>query len=217
MKKKLNIFCSFAIASYTIKFLVEALMYLSITYNIDAAYNDDLYLLTPQIISTVLLVAFYTLFLSDKFYGLFVKVSTAVIMAINIIFIIILFYDRSKGYVFYFALVAAINFLNAFHIKCNIVPIRKPGAIEHGPMIFEIFSLAVMVLSMYSLFCGFPLSYNSVLFMWNYYDVFTSLKINVFASLAIALEYILCRRNDCEYIRDNMVDEYLININNRNS
>jgi len=186
-------------------------MYFYTIFSKSDVYYDDWYLLAPQIVSTVFLVVFYSLFLTKRFYGLFIKISTGVIAAMNILFIVLLLFDRTKGYVFYFSLVAAINFLNALHIKCNIVPIRRPGSIEYGPMFFEAFSLVVMVLSMYSLFCGFPLSYNSILSMWNYYDVLTSLKLNVLTSFTIAFEYFLCRRNDCEYIRDNMIDEsYLV-------
>ena len=211
MKKKCNIYANFAIISYSIKFLVEAVMYFYTIFNKSDTYYDDWYLLIPQIISTFFLFFFYTLFFSKKFYGLFVKISSAVIAGINLLFIILLTFDRTKGHVFYFALVAAINFLNALHIKCNIVPIRKPGSIEYGPLFFETLSLTVMVLSIYSVFCGFPLSYNSILSMWNYYDVLTSLKLNVLTSLTIAIEYLLCRRNDCEYIRDNMIEEsYLV-------
>ncbi len=210
MKKKCNTYVTFAIFSYGIKTLVETVMYFYTIFDKGDIYYDTWYLLMPQIISTALLLVFYNLFFTDKFYGLFIKASTATIMLFNFAFVVILFFDQEKGYIFYFALVAAINFLNALHIKCNIVPIRKPGAIEYGPMLFEGFSLIVMIFSMYSLFCGFPLSYNKILKMWNYYDVLTSLKLNVITSATITLEYLLCRRNDCEYIRDNMVDDNIV-------
>ncbi len=207
MKKKTNIYVTFIIIAHAIKAVVDAVMYFYTKFNKSDIYYDNWYLLMPQVVSTILIILFYNLFFTDKFYGLFIKASTIVIMILNVAFAILLFFDKTNGYVFYFALVAAINFLNALHIKCNIVPIRKPGSIEHGPLIFEVFSLLVMTLSIYSIFCGFPLSYNKILNMWNYFDVLTSLKLNIMTSVIIMLEYMMCRRNDCEYIRDNMVDD----------
>ena len=210
MKKKCNIYVTFMIVSYAIKTVVDAVMYFYTIFNKSDIYYDDWYLLTPQIISTILITIFYSLYFTDKFYGVFVKASTATIMVLNAIYAVLLIFDRSKGYVFYFALVAAINFLNALHLKCNIIPARKPGSIEYGPVFFEILSLIVMILSIYAMFCGFPLSYNKILSVWKYYDVLTSLKINIAASALITLEYLLCRRNDCEYIRDNMIDDSFV-------
>lgn len=207
MKKRFNIYVSFAIASYAIRTVVDIVMYFYTIFNKSNEYYDNWYLIMPHIVSVVFLCLFYNIFFSDKFYGLFIKISTAVVMFFNIAFVLFLFYDKQKGYVFYFTLVAAINFLNALHIKCNIVPIRKPGAIEYGPLLFETISFLVMAISMYSLFCGFPLTYNNILKMWSYYDVLISLEFNAITSAIITVEFLLCRRNDSEYIRDNMIDE----------
>lgn len=210
MKKSCNIFVYMAVASYAIKFLVDIVMFVYTLYGKSDVYYDDWYLFLPQVVSTALLTGFYCLFFSKKFYGIFIKLSTAILIFFNVVFLGILVYDRSQGYVFYFALVAAVNFLNALHIKCNIIPARKPGAIEYGPMLFEIISFAVMAMSLYALFCGFPLEYNSILKIWDYYDVMGSMKLNIISSAVICFQYILCLRNDSEYIRDNMFDEEMM-------
>jgi len=185
-------------------------MYVYTIYNKSEIYYDDWYLFLPQVVSAVLLTVFYSLFMTRNFYGVFIKISTSVMILLNLMFIGVLIYDRTLGYVFYFALVAAVNFLNALYIKCNIIPTRKPGAIEYGPMIFEIVSFVAMAVSIYSAFCGFPLTYNKILRMWDYYDVMGSMKMNIFSSGVILLQYIMCLKNDSEYVRDNMFDEPML-------
>ncbi|MBR2404780.1 MAG: hypothetical protein IKA95_03905 [Clostridia bacterium] len=210
MKKFSNIFVTSAVIAYALKFMVEVVMYVYTIYNKSEIYYDDWYLFLPQVVSAVLLTVFYSLFMTRKFYGVFIKLSAFVMILLNLMFIGILIYDRTLGYVFYFALVAAVNFLNALFIKCNIIPARKPGAIEYGPMIFEIVSFVAMAVSLYSVFCGFPLSYNKILHMWDYYDSMGSMKMNIVSAGVILLQYIMCLKNDSEYVRDNMFDEPML-------
>ena len=210
MKKSCNIFVFSAVVAYGIKFLVDVVMFIYTIYNKGDLYYDDWYLFLPQVVSALFLTFFYCLFMTKRFYGLFMKISTSLMILLNFVFIGVLLYDRTLGYVFYFALAAAVNFLNALYIKCNIIPARKPGAIEYGPMLFEIVSFAVMAMSLYSVLCGFPLAYNKILRFWDYYDVISSMRMNIVSAGILFLQYILCFRNDSEYVRDNMFDEKMI-------
>ncbi len=201
-----------AIISYSIKTFVDVVMLIFTIFEKGDIYYDDWYLLMPQIISTVFISAFYFIFFSNEFYGAFIKISSAVLVFFNIAFIGVMLYDRTMGYVFYFSLAATINFLNALHVKCNIIPARKPGAIEYSPLTFEIMSFAVMAISMYSLFCGLPLTFNKVTNTWDYYNVMTSLRLNIISSGILLIEYLLCLRNKCEFIRDNIIDASTVSI-----
>ena len=210
MKKLPNLFVLFAIISYAMKLLVDGVMYVFILYGRGDIYYDDYYQFLPQVIATLLMMAFYCLFFTKPFYGAFIKITTGILILLNVVFMGILVYDRTKGYIFYFALVAAINFLNALYLKCNVIPLRKPGAPEFGPLFFEIITFAVMAISLYALFCSFPLEYNHILYQWEYYDVVGSIKLNIISDAVLLFIFIACRRNDSEYIRDNMFDEDMI-------
>ena len=94
MKKKYNIYGNFAIISYSIKFIVDAVMYFYTIFSKSDIYYDDWYLLLPQIVATFFIVAFYVLFFSKRFCGLFIKISTGVIAAINILFVILSFFRK---------------------------------------------------------------------------------------------------------------------------
>lgn len=207
MQKSYKIAVIFAIASYGLKFLIDAVMFIFTLYGRGDIYYDDWYLFLPQAVSTLLIIGFYCMFFTKPFIGLFIKITTAVLILLNIAFMGILIFDRSQGYVLYFALVAAVNFLNALFLKCNIIPMRKPGTIEYGPMIFELISFAVMALSLYALFCSFPLQYNAIIMQWSFYNVMSGMRINIVCASVLFFEYILCFKNDCEYIRDNMFVE----------
>ena len=102
--KTLFMFISFALTAYGLKFLVDAVMYIFMKNEQNDIYFDVWYLLIPQVLSSVLMIGFYGLFFSDKFFGLFFKISTVVLMMANIIFAVLLFFDKTIGYIFYFAL-----------------------------------------------------------------------------------------------------------------
>lgn len=203
--KMLFMFISFALAGYGLKFLVDSVMYVFMKNEQNDLYFDVWYLLIPQVASSVLMIGFYILFFSDKFFGLFFKISTVVLMMANIIFGVLLFFDKTIGYIFYFALSGAINFLNALYIKCNITPERKHGEIEYIPLIFELIPFACMVVSIYSVFCAFPtLQVTHSSRVWEYYNVFGSLKVNIVCEAVMCLTYLLCMINNAEFIRDSM-------------
>ena len=163
-------------------------------------------------VSTIsfMLIGFYCMFFSKKFYGLFFMISTAVLIISNIVFIVLIYFDSAIGYTFYFALIAAINFLNALYLKCNIIPEKKSGRIEYVPMIFELIPFVCMVISLYSVFCTFPtLEVNEVARAWEYYDLMTGMKLNMVSEVILIFAYFLCRINNAEIIRDNMFDEQI--------
>lgn len=203
--KTLFMFISFALAAYGLKFLVDAVMYIFMKNEQNDIYFDVWYLLIPQVLSSVLMIGFYALFFSDKFFGLFFKISTVVLMMANIIFAVLLFFDKTIGYIFYFALSGAVNFLNALYIKCNITPERKQGEIEYVPLIFELIPFACMVASVYSVFCAFPtLQVTLSSRVWEYYNVYGSLKVNIVCEAIMCVTYLLCMINNAEFVRDSM-------------
>lgn len=208
MKKALKICLSSAITAYIIKAIVDLVMYIFMKNEQSDIYYDFWYLFVPQVVSSVMMVVFYLMFFSDKFYGMFFMISTIVVIIANILFIVLIYFDSTIGYIYYFALVAAINFLNSLYLKCNIIPMRKPGSIEYVPMLFELIPFVSMVLSLYAVFCAFPtLEVTSVSRVWDYYDVITAIKLNVVSEGILIFAYILCTLNKAEIIRDNMFDE----------
>ena len=208
MKKTMKICLSSAVVAYVLKVLVDLVMYIFMKNEQNDIYYDLWYLLVPQIASSAMMVTFYMLFFSKKFYGMFFMISTVVLIISNILFIVLIYFDSTIGYIYYFALVAAINFLNSLYLKCNIIPARKPGYIEYIPMIFELIPFVSMVLSLYSVFCSFPtLEVTTVSRVWDYYDVITGIKLNVVSEVILTFVYVLCMINKAEIIRDNMFDE----------
>lgn len=209
MKRALKICLSSAVGAYIIKVLVDLVMYVFMKNDQSDLYYDLWYQFIPQVASSVMMVIFYLLFFSKRFYGMFFMISTAVLIVSNVIFIVLLYFDSTIGYIYYFALVAAINFLNSLYLKCNIIPARKPGYIEYVPMFFELIPFVSMVLSLYAVFCSFPtLEVTSVSRVWDYYDVITGIKLNVISEGILVFSYILCMLNKAEIIRDNMFEDF---------
>lgn len=208
MKRTLKICLSSAIGAYVLKFLVDIVMYVFMKNEQNDLYYDFWYLLVPQIAASLMMVGFYVLFFSKKFYGMFFFISTAVLIIANIMFIVLIYFDSTIGYIYYFALVAAINFLNSLYLKCNIIPAKKPGHIEYIPMLFELIPFVAMVISLYAVFCAFPtLQVTASFRVWDYYDVITAIKLNVLSESILVFAYILCIVNKAEIIRDNMFEE----------
>lgn len=208
MKNTIKIFISSAIGAYIIKAIVDIVMYIFMRNDQSDIYYDFWYLFVPQVISAVMMVVFYLMFFSNKFYGLFFRVSTVVLVIANVLFVVLIYLDSTIGYIYYFALVAAMNFLNSLYLKCNIIPERKPGNIEYIPMFFELIPFVSMVLSLYALFCSFPtLEVTSVSKVWDYYDVVTGIKLNIISEGILIFAYMLCTINKAEFIRDNMLEE----------
>lgn len=208
MKKKVNLFTDAAIGAYLIKFVVDLVMYLFMKNEMNNEYLDVWYLYMPQVVSTVLLVGFYFVFLTKYFEGAFIKISTIVMISINVIFIVLLYFDMGIGYIFYFALIAVMNFLNGLFIKCNVIPVQKTGSMEYIPLIFEFVPFVCMVMSAYATFCGFPTLISEETFTyWDYYNVHHTVKLNIVSEFILCFTYVLCRLNNSEFVRDNMAYE----------
>ena len=209
MKKVFKICLTSAIIAYIIKVIADLVMYVFMKNDQGDIYYDFWYLFVPQVSASVMMVVFYLMFFSNKFYGLFFMVSTVVLVIANILFIVLIYFDSTIGYIYYFALVAAINFLNSLYLKCNIIPARKPGSIEYIPMLFELIPFVSMVLSLYAVFCSFPtLEVTSVSRIWDYYDVITGIKLNIVSEGILIFAFMLCTMNKAEIIRDNMFEEF---------
>ncbi len=208
MNKAIKVCLSSAIGAYVIKFLVDLIMYIFFKNALYEEYNDMWLLFIPQIVASLMMIGFYMLFFSKKFYGIFFMISTIALVISNILYIVLIYFDRMIGFTYYFALVACINFLNSLYIKCNIIPARKPGSIEYIPLMFELIPFVSMVLSLYSIFCCFPtLEVTSVYRNWDYYDVITGIELNVVSEAILIFSYFLCMLNDAEIIKDNMFEE----------
>ena len=208
MKKMMKICLSSAITAYVLKFIVDIVMYIFMKNEQSDMYHDFWYLFVPQVAASVMMVVFYLMFFSNRFYGMFFMISTVVLIIANILFIVLIYFDSTIGYIYYFALVSAINFLNSLYLKCNIIPARKPGGMEYMPMLFELIPFVSMVLSLYAVFCAFPtLEVTTVSRVWDYYDVITAIKLNIVSEGILIFAFILCTMNKAEIIRDNMFDE----------
>ena len=182
-------------------------MYIFMKNEQNDIYYDFWYLFVPQIASSMMLVVFYLMFFSKKFFGLFFMISTVVLIITNILFIVLIYFDRTIGYTFYFALIAAINFLNSLYLKCNIIPAKKAGRIEYVPLLFELIPFVSMVLSLYAVFCSFPtLEVNSVKRTWEFYDLMMGMKLNMVSEVILLFAYFLCIINKAEIIKDNMFE-----------
>ena len=191
--------------AYALKFIVDIVMYLFMINEQDKLYHDVWYLYIPQILSSGMLIAFYSMFFSKSFYGWFFKISSVVLIVSTVLFVVFLEFDRQLGYIFYFALVATVNFMNALYIKCNIIPARKIGAIEYIPLFFEVTALFCMVVALYSLFCAFPTLKTVASYVyWDYYNVENALVLNIMCEGVLGFLFLLCSRNGCEYVYDNM-------------
>jgi len=112
-KNTIKICLSSAVIAYTLKLLVDLVMYLFMKNEQNDIYYDFWYLFVPQIAASVMLIVFYLMFFSKKFYGMFMMVSTIILIISNVLFIVLIYFDSTIGYIYYFALVAAINFLNS--------------------------------------------------------------------------------------------------------
>ena len=206
-KNTIKICLTSAIVAYFLKLLVDIVMYLFMKNEQNDIYYDFWYLFVPQIAASSMMILFYLMFFSKKFYGIFMMVSTIILVVANVLFIVLIYFDSTIGYIYYFALVAAINFLNSLYLKCNIIPIKKPGNIEYIPLLFELIPFVSMVMSLYSVFCAFPtLQVTESYRVWDYYDVIGAIKLNVVSEVIIVFAYILCMLNKQEFIRDNMFD-----------
>ncbi len=200
MKSRTNFFTTSAIVSYAIKLLIDAVMYLYSQLNLGHLYFDDWYLYIPHIISTIIMMVYYGYYFTNSFEGFVIKGMAGLLMFGNLAFIILLTIDRSVGYVFYFSMIAAMNFFNGLFLKTNIIPERKPGTTGYAPMIFEVTTFVAMAISLYSLFCSFPLSRNNITRQWEYYNIFGGMAVNLVAELILLVQYIICRLHDSEYI-----------------
>lgn len=204
-KKTVTVLVWLGIIAFAMKFIVDIVMYLFMLNEKDKLYFDFWYLYIPQIISSGMLIAFYSMFFSKAFYGWFFKLSSVALIISSVLFIVFLEFDRRMGYIFYFALVATVNFLNALYLKCNIIPARKVGAIEYIPLFFEVTALFCMVVALYSLFCAFPtLKVVASYVYWDYFNVENALMLNIVCEGILAFLFLLCARNGCEYVYDNM-------------
>lgn len=208
MTKAIKLCLSSAMGAYILKFCADLLMYVFFKNSLNDSYDDFWLLFLPQMVSSVLMLGFYALFFSKKFYGMFFMISTIALVIANVVYMVLIYFDRMIGYTYYFALVASINFLNSLYIKCNIIPSRKPGYIEYAPLLFELVPFVGMVLSLYAIFCCFPtLVITSVYRTWDYYDVMTGIKLNIVSEAILIFSYFLCMINQCEIIKDNMVKD----------
>ena len=209
MNRAIKVCLSSAIIAYIVKFIVDLTMYICFKNELYAEYNDFWLLFVPQIAASVMMIVFYCLFFSRQFYGMFFMISTIALVLSNLVYVVLIYFDRMIGFTYYFALVAAINFLNSLYIKCNIIPTRKPGYIEYIPLLFELIPFVSMVLSLYAIFCSFPtLEVTNVYRTWDYYDVITGIKLNVISEGILVFSYFLCAINKAEIIRDNMFEEF---------
>lgn len=203
--KKIKSLSMVSIIAYIVKFLIDLVMYIFLIYDKGSIYADDYLLFIPHLSSSVAICVFYIIFFSKAFYGWLYKVSALVLMLSNLAFAVLLCFDRQVGYLFYYTLVATINFLNSLFIKVNITPDKKQGGAEYVPLLFEAFAFFSMAISLYAMVCSFPLPRtHATIEYWKIYDVFTGMKLNLVAELILVILYIIIYRNDCEYIRDNM-------------
>ncbi len=210
MKKTYNLFIYCALGAYILKFTVDIIMMVYSIYGLSDYYYDDYYLFAPQIISTFFVSVYYLMYFKEEFYGIMIKLFTIILLFVQAGFVILMVYDRTLGYVFYFSAVAAVNFFNALFIKCNIIPIRDTGDFEYGPMVFELTSFIVMAISIYSFFAAFPISFNHLVGYWEYYDVNSAVKLNIICEFVMIIVIFACLRNNCKYIRDIVIDEETI-------
>ncbi|MBR5507179.1 MAG: hypothetical protein IKV88_03935 [Clostridia bacterium] len=207
MNKTYKMFIYCALGAYTVKFLVDIIMLIYSIYGLNDYYYDDYYLFIPHMVATFLVSVYYIMFFKEEFYGLMIKLFTIILLLVQVGFIILLVYDRTLGYVFYFSGVAALNFFDALFVKCNIIPLRDAGDFEYGPMVFEMTSFVIMAVSIYAFFAAFPISFNHLVGYWEYYDVSASMKLNMICEFIMILIFFACLRNNCKYIRDIVIDE----------
>jgi len=193
-----------AVSSYALRLAVDVLMFVFQMSGRGEIYDDFTYLVVPHFVAGILMVAFYLLFFREEFFSWFFRIFTVVLILANVALAVMIYFDSKIGYVWYFAFVAANNFLNALFLKCNIIPEHKDGNIEYYPFIFEAMQFVCMIISLYALFCGFPYIDTEV---WIYYDLNLSFKLNIFCEAVLLLSYLLCMKNNAELIRDNMFDE----------
>ncbi|MBE7049971.1 MAG: hypothetical protein E7394_04275 [Ruminococcaceae bacterium] len=210
MNKTYKAFIYCALGAYIVKFMVDIVMLVYSLYGLNDYYYDDYYLFIPHVISTFFMSVYYVMFFKEEFYGIMIKLFTIILLFIQIGFIVLLVYDRTLGYVFYFSGVAAVNFFNSLFVKCNIIPIRDTGDFEYGPMIFELTSFVIMAISIYSFFASFPISFNHLVGYWEYYDVSASMKLNMVCEFVMTIVFFACLRNNCKYIRDIVADDEFV-------
>ena len=210
MKKTYSSFVYCMLGAYVLKFMVDIVMMVYSIYGLDNYYYDDYFLFIPQMVSTLFVFLYYVMFFKEEFYGIMIKLFTIILLFVQVGFAVLLVYDRTLGYVFYFSAVAAANFFNALFIKCNIIPERDAGGFEYGPMVFELTSFVVMAVSIYSFFAAFPISFNHLVGYWEYYNVNSAVKLNIICEFVMILVIFACLRNNCKYICDITVGEEFI-------
>lgn len=192
-----------AIGAYFIKLLVDVVMYIFMISEQNDLYFDFWYLFIPQIVSSVMVIGFYVLFYKKRSYGVLFIISTVSMIIANIVFMVLLYFDSTIGYIYYFVLIATVNFLNALYLKCNIVPARKPGYTEYIPVLFELIPFIAMVLSLYSAFCSYPTMQITPKYrIWDYYDIVTAIKLNVVTEFIMIFAYTVYLYNDRELIKE---------------
>ncbi|MBQ4527655.1 MAG: hypothetical protein II998_06260 [Clostridia bacterium] len=207
---EINKFANFPIIAYFIKFLVDLVMYIFSVYEQNDIYYDLWYLFIPQVVTSAFMVVYHILYFKHIFLGMMFKISAAVVIVLNIAFIVILSYDMTIGYIFYFALVGMINFVNGLFLKCNIIPARKVGSAEVAPLIFEITSFVTMVFGALAMIFAFP--YLQVIKelgiqYWDFLNLYLGIKLNIVTDFVLFVCYLWSRYNNSEFIRDNMFDE----------
>lgn len=205
--RQINNFATFSVISYLIKFLIDMTMYIFMVYDPEGNYYVyEIYLLPPHIISSIFMVVYYLLYFKKIFLGWVFKISSVIILVVNIIFVVVLFFDLSTNLMYYFSYVGLLNFLNALFLKCNIIPARRVGSAEVAPLIFEITCFVAMVFGILATIFGFPIlreDKNQLL----YINVDFAFKFNIISNAILLVCYFWTRRNNSAFIRDNMFDE----------
>lgn len=205
--KQINNFATLSVFAYLIKFLIDLTMYVFMVYDpFGTYYNYDWYLFPPHIISSLLMVIYYFMYFKDIFLGWLFKISSIVILAVNIIFVVVLFFDRSTNLMYYFSYVGLLNFLNALFLKCNIIPARHVGSAEVAPFLFEITCFVAMVFGILSTIFGFPILREDKAQLL-YINVDFAFRFNIISNAILLVCYLWTRHNSSAFIRDNMFDE----------
>ena len=205
--RQINNFATLSVIAYFIKFLIDAVMYVFMVYDPYGTYYDYyLYLLPEHVVSSALMIFYYLLYFKKIFLGWLFKISSIIIFAVNIVFVVVLFFDVNTNLMYYFSYVGLLNFLNALFLKCNIIPARRVGSAEIAPLIFEITCFVAMVFGILYTVFGFPVLYEDKLQLL-YINVDFAFKFNIISNGILVVCYFWTRLNNSSFIRDNMFDE----------
>lgn len=205
--RQINNYANLAVIAYFIKFLIDMVMYIFMVYDpYGEYYNYNWYLFPQHIVASILMVIYYIMYFKDIFLGWLFKISSIIILAVNVIFVIVLYFDLSTNLMYYFSYVGLLNFLNALFLKCNIIPARHVGSAEVAPLIFEITCFVAMVFGILATIFGFPVLHESKNELW-YINVDFAFKFNIISNAILLACYFWSRLNNSEFIRDNMFDE----------